>query len=1588
MKAALLGIVLMLALSCTVLADQYPTLAKGFEPEKLYQFGDADSVNVFNGNVIVQIPIGAPVTLNGGLSYGLTLHYNSKAWDLEPAGPNTHAFAGRRVNAGMGWVLSMGRFFVPADVTSDTVHATYESPDGADHAFNCAMSSTETSCGIGCSTTYTCDGSRLRLRSTATWNEVDSPDGVTRRFEPDPLSGDDKWRLTQIRAAGTPDAVTVVYLTGSGIGTTPCPALTTDLAWEIKDSYDRKRYVCFDNRMHDGVSRPLVERVIVPAFGGTTATYRMTYTQKQVKKPLQDTDPSLSWAQVHDVQLLTEVQLPDGSGAGCTLNDCSKWAMDYCAVTPECDQNGAGLLTALYYPTTGGVRYAYGEFNIPALEICSRRPGSYNGFGFGFGSAFTKVASRTFFGGSGGDAVWTYDAELLGDHQSTERCHDETVGLDVTVQLWDEMTATVTDPLGHRVVNHFSVYPGQDFGKPDPDTSPRGFKRNHFGLPYGVYDPAQDRYLSQEVQAKVGTSYVTKKEIYVRHEQDGEAPHTPSRMVSSRTWFRDDSLTNGPCSVTAKTCRSVGAESDVESYDGYGHYRSVTTSGDLSGLEQSRTVFTRYNPLANRYGKTTAGDLLIQPDDPWILDMYDQAWTSDALSLLKSLFLFDPATGFMRARRVVGDPLHPESDLLVIYTPDGKGNVASERYYGGDLHPLTASAASASLSAIAASATPPGIADYGMDHTYNNMGVRTTSKYVGTTFLTYDVTVHAPTGLIEKSRDSALDETIFTYDKLGRVISHVTDGFAPTTYAYSHGAVQATVLVQQQHTTAFSTTELLQRRFDFDGLGRLITEAVLTRGSVWSERLKTYDKLGRVATVLEPGTQQPTTFAYDYAGRSTSITQPDGTVSTAAYVGSRLTARTHPFGPTIANVTLNATVTEEYDSFGRLVAITEGSGVGGTDVTTTYEYDLQDHLTAVRTPVAPYVTQYRAFKYDSRGLLVEEEHPESGKTFYVLFDAKGKARHRIGSHSILNLRYTYDAAERLIRVDAPWPVSSSTFRPLKEFTFGTANETGNRVLGKLKSAARYNYSPGDYAASAYDPNYAGETGTLRVTENYLYRSSPQEVTRETKIESKPAGSWIPVRTIATTSKYDDIGLLKETVYPSCNQCGFSSGSLVAGYNMGRVVTLDVVPQSGSTAPVKRVLNDATFWLNGMMKDVAHANGIVDSQDVGAMPRPVSITFGQSSPCDPPTVTQQPQSQTISPGGSVQLSIAATGTAPLQYEWRSVDNLSQLLGTGATYLASPTQTTTYVVYVKNDCTTSWSEYVTVTVGSCAPPEVMTQSSEETIAPGESTVLSVHAAGTGPHTFYWYRGAVGDTSVPVGSNSGTFAVSGLTQTTYYWVRVTNGCTTNNSVDSAPIKVAVRLPAMLVSQQLSATRTAVSSITVSWQAIAGAHHYELERQTGSAGFQRIPGNLTTTSYVDTAPAGVVYVYRVRGVDADGSAATASPYSNVDAATTLSFSTVQAGQFVSLSHFTELLTAVNAARATNGWPAVTWSQVLPSNVPAPSTGVVIAAAHMEALRRSLFDALSALGVPTTPYTSSPLDPGRYLVKAQHIVELQQRVQ
>lgn len=66
---------------------------------------------------------------------------------------------------------------------------------------------------------------------------------------------------------------------------------------------------------------------------------------------------------------------------------------------------------------------------------------------------------------------------------------------------------------------------------------------------------------------------------------------------------------------------------------------------------------------------------------------------------------------------------------------------------------------------------------------------------------------------------------------------------------------------------------------------------------------------------------------------------------------------------------------------------------------------------------------------------------------------------------------------------------------------------------------------------------------------------------------------------------------------------------------------------------------------------------------------------------------------------------------------------------------------------------------------------------------TAVLSVMVVGTDPLTFQWYRGAAGDVSTPVGTNSHSFTTPPLSAWTRYWVRVTNGV---GSADSATMLV----------------------------------------------------------------------------------------------------------------------------------------------------------------------------------------------------------
>jgi len=88
-------------------------------------------------------------------------------------------------------------------------------------------------------------------------------------------------------------------------------------------------------------------------------------------------------------------------------------------------------------------------------------------------------------------------------------------------------------------------------------------------------------------------------------------------------------------------------------------------------------------------------------------------------------------------------------------------------------------------------------------------------------------------------------------------------------------------------------------------------------------------------------------------------------------------------------------------------------------------------------------------------------------------------------------------------------------------------------------------------------------------------------------------------------------------------------------------------------------------------------------------------------CVVPVITTQPQSQTVAPGTTVTLSVAASGTTPLTYQWyvgTSGNTANPIPVTTSSLTVTPGATTSYWVRVSNACGAPSSSTATVTVST--------------------------------------------------------------------------------------------------------------------------------------------------------------------------------------------------------------------------------------------------------------------------------------------------
>lgn len=1122
-------------------ADVHPNSESGFAPEKAFQVGEIDNVNMFNGNLVLTIPIGNSYPVGGGLSYGLTLVYNSTPWvfqqRIDPITNVTYnqAYPEPRSNAGLGWQVSLGRLFEPGQTVNNlpvnnSNNWIYQGPDGNEHVFYNTLHESETAItGV----TYTRDGSYLRMKVVGLSREVEFPDGTIHRF-------DSTGRLAQIRNRFSGNNVSIVY-------TQP---------WTISDNHGRVQRIYFKTLPQDGGNIDVVDRVeLTTTNTAVPATYTFGYTSSSTMlRPCPHNDPILDDSV--QVQLLTSVTLPDGSTWSMPSSD---YVVDAPDSGPACRTSGS--IRGLKLPTLGKIEWTYMEWMFPSES--DERP--YRQTRAGVATRKTFDSAGTLLG------QWTY---------STERTPS---GIPGPHPIYEQMVNKVTDPLGNRREHYFSVY--ITGGTSD-------FKEEDYSLPFTRYDgDGAGRFLSVRIY---DASNVLKRSVFVRYQRDQRSTfnflqdriNLNRREETSRTVYWDDA--------------NRYTEVNRSGFDGLGHYRTSQTGGNFPSAD-SKTTFTHYNPSAGTYELDQNGNpkptfSMLPHTSPWLLETFTEGKVTQGTSIDHSVYCFDGTTGFLKRKRMLkGSPSLGLSDVLVVYTPDTAGNVASEAYHGADRSP--------NLSVSDTCSFTPTAAQYTVNHIYQ-YGALATSQYAGASFESVDRTIDANTGLATSSRDSANLQTDYEYDAMGRInwVKPPAGHGSWTEYVYqiATSTEPAKVIVRRRGNGSKTANSLAINQIHFDGLGRVWKELTFMPGSPssrWSVRETNYNGAGWKSQVSESHLLNTTPTAwtkymsYDAFGRPGTVRPPDGQAHdvTFNYYGVRAVDRTVNIGTTYnagtgAVTETAATTTETYDHHGRLYKVTEPSGTAGANVTTTYSYDSADRLTNVQT-TASGVTQNRWFNYDGRGFLTSEDHPEkgatgNGKVQYFTYDARGHASRVVDGPN--DLTYVYDSAERLKDVKQ----TSGEQLPLKHFDYDTAAGWAN---GKVAAATRYNYP------------YLGTTRhTVQLTETYTYSGVDGRASRR---DTAMTFNGNPSEAFTQTFTWTPLGNVDTLTYPACivGRCpATTSRTVTNGYTLGYLTS---VASGGLTYAT------ISYHLNRMVNQVARENGITDTQTVDAsgMGRPGSIT---------------------------------------------------------------------------------------------------------------------------------------------------------------------------------------------------------------------------------------------------------------------------------------------------------------------------------------------------------------------------------------------
>ena len=263
----------------------------------------------------------------------------------------------------------------------------------------------------------------------------------------------------------------------------------------------------------------------------------------------------------------------------------------------------------------------------------------------------------------------------------------------------------------------------------------------------------------------------------------------------------------------------------------------------------------------------------------------------------------------------------------------------------------------------------------------------------------------------------------------------------------------------------------------------------------------------------------------------------------------------------------------------------------------------------------------------------------------------------------------------------------------------------------------------------------------------------------------------------------------------------------------------------------------------------------------------------------PTITTQPVAQTVTAGANVSFTVAATGTAPLSFQWRL--NGANLAGATSATLTLTSVTTnqggSYSCLVSNVAGTTTSSAALLTVNPLpVAPTISTQPVSQTVTAGNNVSFSVAASGTAPLSFQWRRNGAN----LAGATSATLALTNVTtnQAGSYSCFVSNiagsatSATATLTVNPAPIAPTITL------QPVSQTVAAGTNVSFTVAATGTAPLGFQWRLNGA----NLPGATSATLTLTGVTTGQSGNYSCVVTNAGGSATSAGAVLTVNAAAT----------------------------------------------------------------------------------------------------------